>query len=271
MTQTAPTPADATPAVRRAAAATAAITLVAITVICLAFWVTGSVIPQWFVVAGRWLPAVVAIIVITAQRLPGGVLRWSGIRPRRWSDLIIGCAAAVLVLLVVYGLTAVLTSLVSGAATLPWSQLAMILLMVVPMVLLFSLSTLGEEAVWRGFLQQAYQGPGRVGFWIPSTAIAVIWVLFHIPLHGVMAAQGSLPVTVAVTSTLGLLPLGIFLSACVTRFGCVWPAVAAHALPLTALNLLADPGALPAGTLWLVTAVAAVLQLGAAVAIAPRR
>src|SRR5690606_32559903 len=123
------------------------------------------------------------------------------LRPGGWRRLIGGGLAAVLGLLLAYAIS--ITPLVlTGAATLqPWSALGQVAILLIPMVLLYSLSTLGEEATWRGLLQDLLAGKG---FWPSSLVIAGVWVLFHVPLHGTMALQGVLPWTVAATSTVTL-------------------------------------------------------------------
>ena len=72
------------------------------------------------------------------------------------------------------------------------------------------------------------------------------------------------------SSTLLLFPLGLLLSALVRRFGSIWPAVLAHALPLSALNLVQDPEGLAPGSFWAFTALSAVALAGAALLLAPR-
>ncbi|WP_150307693.1 CPBP family intramembrane glutamic endopeptidase [Planctomonas psychrotolerans] len=151
------------------------------------------------------------------------------------------------------------------ASPLPWSDLAPILVLIVlivPMVVLYSISTFGEEAAWRGYLQNLLAGRG---FWAASAIVSTVWVLFHLPLHGTLALQGTLPVDVLAASTLLLFPTGLFLSAAVRRFGSVWPAVFAHALPMSALNLLQHPGDLASGTLRIITALIAIVLTAAAV------
>ena len=56
----------------------------------------------------------------------------------------------------------------------------------------------------------------------------------------------------------------------VSRFASVWPAVFAHALPFSAMNLLADAGDLGTSALWLLTALTSVVLIGAARLFAPR-
>jgi uncharacterized protein len=253
---------------QRAALLFVVLTLSAITVVCGAFLLADAPIPEWFVIAGRWLPALLSLLVLRIVPLPGGLARWWALRPGGWRRLLGGSAAALGALVAAYALTAVVVTALGVAHPQPWSTLGQVAVLLVPMVLVYSLSTFGEEAAWRGFLQQAW---GTAGFWRTAAAVSAVWVAFHVPLHGAMALQGTLPATIAVVTTLVLFPLGLFLSAVVTRFGSVWPAVFAHALPFSALNLLTDVDALPAGALWTVTAVTAAILAAAAALFAPRR
>ncbi|WP_168211767.1 type II CAAX prenyl endopeptidase Rce1 family protein [Ruania zhangjianzhongii] len=213
-------------------------TLGLITAICGIFWLLDAEIPEWFTVVGRWLPALVSLVVLRLTALPGGLLVWWRLRPGGIRRLLAGAVTGVAVLLVVYALSAAVLTALTSAEFQPWSVLGPAAVMLIPSILIFSLSTLGEEVGWRGFLQQALPW----GFWPSAVVVAAVWVAFHLPLHGVMAAQGTISPTIAVASTLGLFPLGLLLSALVHRFGSVWPAVLGHALPLSALNLVADAG-----------------------------
>lgn len=245
------------------------ITLAVVSLICGGFLVLGVAIPEWFVIVGRWIPAIVAIVVLRASRFEDGLVTWLALGLRRggWRRMLGGSALTVVALLAAYALSAGIVVALGLAQLQPWSVLGQVAILAVPMILVFSLSTLGEEVAWRGFLQRAFSG---WGFWRASSVIAAAWVVFHIPLHGVMAIQGTLPVTAAITSTLGLFFLGLLLSAAVVRFGSVWPAVFAHALPLSTLNLFADADALSTSTQWVVAGISAAAVLGAALLLAPR-
>lgn len=161
--------------------------------------------------------------------------------------------------------------LVAGATRLvtplSWPELAPVLLLMMPIIAVYSLSTFGEEVAWRGHLQQLLAGRN---LWTASAVFAGVWVLFHVPLHGTLALQGTLPRHVLVGSTLLPFPLGLFLSAAVRRFGSVWPAVSARALPMSALNLVQDPDGLASGGFWAFTALSAAALFGAALLLAPR-
>ncbi len=252
----------------RAAAVFSILTVAVVAVLCGVFLLAGWTLPDWVVLVGRWIPALVSLAVLRLVPLPGGLVSWWALRPGGWRRLLTGAVVSVGVLLAVYLLTALLGGLLGIVTPLAGAELATILLLVVPIVVVYSLSTFGEEAAWRGYLQQLL---APWGFWRASAAVAAVWVLFHVPLHATFVLQGTLPAHVALSSTLLLLPLGLFLSAAVIRFGSVWPAVLAHALPMSALNLVQDPGGLAAGPFWAFTATSAVLLLVATVLLAPRR
>lgn len=241
--------------VSRAAAWFVIGTLGLITVICGAFWVLDVQIPEWFTVVGRWLPALVSLTALRLTALPGGLLAWWALRPGGIRRLLTGAVTGIAVLLAGYTLSAAVLTVFTGAQLQPWSVLGPVAVMLIPSILMFSLSTFGEEVGWRGFLQQALPW----GFWPSAVAVAGVWVAFHIPLHSVLAAQGTISWTIAVTMTLGLFPLGLLLSALVHRFASVWPAVFAHALPLSALNLVADAGELTGAGQALLAAVTGLL------------
>lgn len=236
--------------------------LAAVTVVCGVFLVLDVEIPEWFPVVGRWIPAVATLVAIRVAGLPEGLVHWWNLRPGGWKRLLAGALLSVLVLFAVYAVTAGVAHLLGIATMIGIADFVSVALLVPVFAVVFAASTFGEEVAWRGFLQQAWAGQG---FWRSSTLIALVWVAFHVPLHGAMALQGTLPWSTAVSATLGLLPLGILLSAFVARWASVWPAVLAHAAPLTALNLLADPGALRLGDQLVVVAVSGVLMLVAAV------
>lgn len=251
----------------RAALLFIVIVLAAITAICGTFLLVGAPIPDWFLIAGRWLPAIVTLVVLRIVPLPGGLAHWWGLRPGGWRRFLAGVLAGVVILLAVYAAAALIAGATGLATLLGGAELLSIAAALPIAVVLFTLSTFGEEVAWRAFLQRALR---PWGFWRSSTTIALVWVVFHVPLHGTMALQGTLPWSAAISSTLLLLPLGILLSALVVRWGSVWPAVFAHALPLTALNLLADAGDLELGPQLAITAISGALMLGATALVAPR-
>ena len=252
----------------RAAAVFAVAVLIAITAVSLVFLLLDVILPGWLPMVGRWIPALISLFVIFAYDLPGGVATWWCLRSGGWRRLITGGLISVAALFTIYALAAAATTAAGVGSLQSADTLLQILVLAIPAVLISALSTFGEEVAWRGMLQKALSS---WGFWRSSSAIATLWVTFHIPLHWVMAAQDTLPVTVALASTVVLFPLGLFLSAITVHFGSVWPAIFAHALPLTALNLL-ELGEQPeAATVWTATAVTAMLWVAATTFAAPSR
>lgn len=95
--------------------------------------------------------------------------------------------------------------------------------------------------------------------------------MFHVSLHGAMALQGTLPGIVAVTSTMTLIFLSFLLSAVAVRYRSVWPAVFAHALPLSTLNLIDVSAGIGPAEHWVTAGITSVILLAAALVLAPRR
>jgi len=252
----------------RAATAFVIAALVLITLICGVFLLSGVELPDWLTVIGRWIPAVVSLGVIVLFRLPNSVGHWWMLRPGGMRRLFGGLATGVLGLAAIYALAAAVGVSLGLATPLTGADYLQIALLTVPMALLFSLSTLGEEAAWRAFLPQLVPGMNR---WGRAITISGIWVVFHIPLHGTMILQGTLDPSTGIVSTLLLLPLGVFLAMLVERFGSVWPAVIAHAVPMSVLNLVANAAELPSSALWGLAGITAITLTIGAVIVAPIR
>lgn len=243
------------------------LTIGALAAVCAIFLVADWALPEWVIVVGRWIPALVSLLMLRRFPVTGDLKTWWALRPRGPRTLLAGGAVAVGTLLAVYVGTVLAGAAAGLVDPLPAADLVPALVLLVPIILVYSVSTFGEEVAWRGYLQRLLAG---WGFWRASVVIAGAWVLFHVPLHGTYAIQGTLEPHVAVGSTLLIYPLGLFLSAVVCRFGSVWPAVFAHAVPMTALNLVQDPGDLGTGAFWAMTGISAALLLMASAALAPR-
>lgn len=260
-------PFDRTVAIRAAVVFVAA-TLVLVTGICAGFLVSGAVLPDWFTIAGRWIPAVVSLIVIVYFRLPGRISQWWMLRAGGTRRLIWGMVAGAIGLVVIYAVAAGIGIGLGLAEPLSWTAYLQIAALAVPAALMFSLSTLGEEVAWRAFLPQLFPSANR---WTSAVVISSVWVVFHIPLHGTMILQGTLPLSTGIISTLLLLPLGVFLATLVERFGSVWPAVIAHAVPMSVLNLVADPAELSTLALSGLAGITTTALIVGALIAAPRR
>lgn len=263
-----------------------------LTAVCGVVLIADLSLPPWALFVGRWIPALVAFVLLVRTpglhgSGPGTVADWWGLRrsdgprptgprltgprltvPRPRGRIVgtlltsAGAAAGVVVIAVV---TALLAATV-GAIHLEETRVLLLgALAIPPLTLLLAVSTLGEEVVWRGHLPRLLGG----GFWQGACAIAGAWTAFHVPLHLTYALQGDMPTAHAAAVTLGLFPLGLFLSAVTARWGTVWPAVIAHAVPVSALTLAADAPGLDAAAVWTVTGISAALFLSAGMAIAP--
>lgn len=252
----------------RAALAFVVATLALVTLICAVFLVSGTTLPDWLTIVGRWIPAGVSVVVIVLFRLPNSIGRWWMLRPGSIRALLGGLATGVLGLVLIYAVAAAIGIGLGLAAPLTAMAYLQIAALILPTALLFSLSTLGEEAAWRAFLPQLVPGVNR---WVRAIVISGIWVVFHIPLHGTMMLQGSLAPSTGIVSTLLLLPLGVFLAMLVERFGSVWPAVVAHAVPMSVLNLVADSAELSSSQWGLAGITAVALAVGSVIAAPARR
>jgi len=258
----------APPRAARAAVTFIVLVMAVMTGICVVFLISNVVLPDWFTIVGRWIPAVLSLAVIMLFQLPRSVGRWWMLRPGGMRRLLAGSATGLVGLVAIYAGAAAIAVWWGAAAPLSWTEYAQIAALTVPVALLFTLSTLGEEVGWRAFLPQLMPDMNR---WVRAAAISGVWVVFHIPLHGTMILQGTLPAAVGAVSTILLLPLGVFLAMLVERFGSVWPAAIAHAVPMSVLNLVVNPADQSLASLWILALIASCLLIIAAVLVAPRR
>ena len=234
-----PVPPAATPG--RAFALIVGASIAVLTAVCGVLLILDVSVPSWALVIGRWIPAFVALVVLL--RMPvlhgtgwGTLASWWGLRRRRGvrrpvrgssgrSSRARGRPPGVIVIAVV---TAALAATVGAIELQATGVLVMGVLAMLPLTLVFAVSTLGEEVVWRSHLPRLLDG----GFWPSACLIAAAWTAFHVPLHLTYVLQGDMPASHATALTLGLLPLSLFLSAAAARWGNVWPAVIAHARPV---------------------------------------
>lgn len=257
---------------RRAIALLAGGPLVLLTAVCGAFLAAGVPVPSWAVLLGRWIPALVslAVLLIIFRDHGGGraaiVAAW-GLRRGRGARVrfALTCAAGVAAVVVVSVVTALLAATVGAMTLQPAQVLVPGILMMLPLVLVFALSTLGEEVVWRSHLPRLLGG----GFWRSALIVSMAWTAFHVPLHLTYVLQGDMPLSHAAAVTAAIFPLSLFLSALAARQGSVWPAVFAHAVPFSAVNLAVDSAAIAPEAMWTVTGISSALFLSAAMAVAP--
>ncbi len=119
-----------------------------------------------------------------------------------------------------------------------------------------SLTALGEELGWRGYLQSVTQ---PWGFWRSAAAVSGAFTAFHVPLMWHSWASGAMPGAEAVAATLNIAAGSFALSALRDRIGTVWPAVWGHGLLNSAVVWLHGSAAqvdrFGAGAFWIFTAV----------------
>jgi membrane protease YdiL (CAAX protease family) len=236
---------------------------VLVTALCVPFLLTDQDVPTAVVLGGRYLPAVASLVAIVAVLGRGHLTRLWRLRPASPRELFAsyGLALAVMVPALV---APALAGLLVGADLKP----AEVLLAAVPMVVLgtvlFALSTFGEEVLWRGQLQTALH---RLGFWRSALVVGVVWMLWHLPLHLTYLSVGVLTGEQVVASTLGIAAWAPLLAALVERRGTVWPAVLAHAVPLSSVQLLTEASVQDAVPFWTVTVLSWVALVAAALVV----
>lgn len=235
----------------------------AMTALCLPFLLTGTDVPSALVVAGRWTAALASLVAIRVVLGRGHVARVWRLRPASPRALLGAYGLALAVMVPVLVLPAAV-ALAVGADLAPASTLLAAVPVAVVGTVLLAVSTLGEEVLWRGQLQSA---AARLGFWRSSVLVGVVWAAWHVPLHLTYAVQGTLPVREVVVATVGLVLWAPLLAALVERRGSVWPAVLAHAVPVSSAQLLAPASAGQPAVFWTVTATSWACLLVAAVVV----
>jgi membrane protease YdiL (CAAX protease family) len=150
---------------------------------------------------------------LVAHFVAGGRIQWG--RPNRWvfAGLIPTAAALGAYLLgAMLGLYDEDPSVLTKALTL--APLA---------IFTASLSAIGEEIGWRGFLWPTLRE--RSSYWRVSVIVGVIWWLYHVPLIllGWYGEIGGLP-----AFTLGIIGFTLFVGVLTDRSKSLWPSVVAH-------------------------------------------
>lgn len=220
-----------------------------ITALCLPFLLTGIDIPTGVVLAGRWIPALASLVAVLVLLDRGQVLRLWKVRQTSLREIAASYGLALAVMLPVL-VAPTIVGLVVGGHLQPWTALATALPMIVVSTVVLSFSTFGEEVLWRGHLQTVLRS---LGFWRMSGIIAMVWMLWHLPLHLTYLAQGTLTGSEVLATTIGVAAWAPLLAALVERRGTIWPAVFAHAVPLSSLQLLAPESTTNPVTFWAVT------------------
>ncbi|MFV0430040.1 MAG: CPBP family intramembrane glutamic endopeptidase [Arachnia sp.] len=172
------------------------------------------------------LPAISLVLALVIVR-PGAVMRTIGITPLRPARRAIGGSLLTFAAMVIAPLIALALCLSLGIAEgqIP-DTLPTLLSLVGPVLVLNVVVCLGEEVLWRGWLQSAW---AHWGWFRSSLVIVVIWVAWHLPVMTIYALVGEASWPGMVTGTINMVFAGVMLSALRLRFGSVWPAVIGHA------------------------------------------
>jgi membrane protease YdiL (CAAX protease family) len=186
--------------------------LIAVYVAALAiFWPPSGEQPNQFIfLVLMFAPTVGAIL---ARLFGGGRIQWG--RPNLW--LLAGLIPA-LAVLGVYLLGAMVGWDVEDPSLLRSALTA------APVAIFSaSLSAIGEEIGWRGFLWPLLRG--RSGFWIVSLIVVVIWWAYHVPLiiFGWYGDVAHLP-----AFTVAIVGITLFIGVITDRSRSLWPSVLTH-------------------------------------------
>ena len=150
---------------------------------------------------------------VVAHFLSGGTIQWG--RPNRWM--------LVALLPAVAGLAVYLLGAAVGWFTQDSAVLRAALIAAPLTIFTASLSAIGEEIGWRGFLWPTLRT--RYSFLFSSGLVFVIWWAFHVPviLFGWYGSLGGLP-----AFTVAILGFTLFIGVLTDRSGSLWPSVVGH-------------------------------------------
>lgn len=232
-----------------------ALTVGAVTLMCVPF-LLGAPYPAWLTFVGRWVPLLVAVVLIRLVPVGGRTTQLLGLRTGGWRTLLTSLLAAVGVFLALAFGPALLAQALGWGTMIETDVLLGALVQLPLWVALLSLSTVGEEAAWRGYAQQLLR---HRGFWSSTLLIGAAWALLHVPQISIFVVAGDLDPRDLAGGVLGVFFLALPLAALVERFGTVWPAVVGHAVPFTALTLLTSTTGLGYWAVLTVTGAASVL------------
>lgn len=142
-----------------------------------------------------------------------GVIRFGG--PSWW------LLASFVPSLVIAAVT--LVAAATGSVELHAGKLAVSVAMIGPASLLSSVSAIGEEIGWRGFLWPLLRR--RTTFVASSAVMLVVWWLYHAPLTiaGLYGFMGGLP-----AFTVAIVGFVLFVGVLTERSRSVWPSMLAH-------------------------------------------
>jgi len=99
----------------------------------------------------------------------------------------------------------------------------LVLVMLVPASMLSSLTAIGEEIGWRGFLWPLFRR--RMSFVVSSALMAAIWWLYHAPLvfAGLYGSVSGLP-----AFAVAIVGVVLFVGVLTERSRSIWPSVLTH-------------------------------------------
>lgn len=219
-------PTPRSPALTRSAWLMILLAYAGIWAVVLPFIITGHDVPAIAIFLGRFIPLIASLAAWAWTRpVPIGQLwRTSGTTVRA----LVTAAVVALVVMVGRDLLHVVLMAVTGTGLDPRPGWAQTLALLIPVMLMTTLSTVGEEVAWRGHLRTAWE---HRGFWPSALAIAGVWLLFHLPLVLAYHVDGVMDWRVNLATWLGLVPVSLLLCALVDRMRHVWVAVLAHAFP----------------------------------------
>lgn len=215
---------------------------------------------EWLGVAtpfAQWIPALAVLMAAWAAglRLPVSKL-WSLTPVRRSRGARPWGSTMLIVTLALLAVPAMHLGAASLVGLTPWiagSETWIVAAMVVPMLVVSSLSALGEEVAWRGFLWRAWRE--RLGMLGTILASTVAWVLWHVPLLAAYGVASDLEWRDVAASLISLTIGSVLLGLARERGGNVWPAVLGHGLMNSWLvfansNLVASPATLNDAGFW---------------------
>lgn len=222
-----------------------AVYLALTTTVAWSLWTVGALVtPESlvaFVLAGAWVPTVVALFLIYRERGRRGVRRVLG-RLVRWRFGLRWYAVAVFGIPAVVGLAAGVHVALGGTVPSPTFPVDLpgdgeyLLLPVVYLVNVVVGGPLAEEVGWRGHLQPLLAR--RLGVLPAGLGVGLVWGLWHLPffvLPGGEAIVGGLPVEWFVPLVTGW---SVLFAWVVNRTGSLLPAVLCHASMNTTLGTL---------------------------------
>lgn len=250
----------------RAFAVFAGLSIAATTLVCLPF-VPGADYPDWLTLVGRWIPLAIALLVMRLLPVGGTAPQLLGVATGGWKHVLTGMGVAVLTFLALALVPALVAQGLGWAELKGWDVLGGALVALPVWVALMSLSTLGEEAAWRGYAHQLLR---HRGFWQTAIVVGSAWAVLHIPQVAIFAVNGEISARESGAALVTVFAMALPLAALVERFRSVWPAVVGHAVPFTATTVVV---AQPAGeaTFWAFTGLILLAGVLAAAMIRPHR